>query len=94
MSHRPQKPRKPRSKKTTPITATLPQEGFLRKPVVLAIFGTISPTLWRWIKAGRFPAGYRLSPGSVGCRIDAGSKSRQDARIKGASDHIWRRNPV
>lgn len=48
----------------------LPDCGYVRLPVVLALFGCARATLWRWVKAGRVPSpiklGHRISGWNVG----------------------------
>ncbi|MDH0120803.1 MAG: AlpA family phage regulatory protein [Pseudomonas stutzeri] len=43
-------------------------EGYLREEQVLEVTTLSHATLWREIKAGRFPRQVRLSPGRVGWR--------------------------
>lgn len=43
-------------------------EGYLREEQVLEVTTLSHATLWREIKAGRFPKQVRLSPGRVGWR--------------------------
>lgn len=38
----------------------------IRKPVVLARVGVSDTTLWRLVRAGKFPRPMQLSPGTVG----------------------------
>ncbi len=40
----------------------MPQEGFIRQPVVLKVLGISQSTLWRKIKAGVYPRPVKLSP--------------------------------
>jgi len=47
------------------VSTDLPAEGFVRKPVVLAVFGMTKTTLHRWIAEKRFPAPKRLGPATV-----------------------------
>lgn len=35
---------------------SMPDTGYVRAPVVLALFGISKATLWRWIKLSRIPA--------------------------------------
>lgn len=44
-------------------------EGYLREEQVLEVTTLSHATLWREIKAGRFPKQVRLSPGRVGWRV-------------------------
>lgn len=44
----------------------LPDCGYVRAPVVLALFGCSRATLWRWTKSSRIP-----SPIKLGLRISA-----------------------
>jgi prophage regulatory protein len=43
-------------------TNDLPDAAFLRQPQVLAMIPVSSPTLWRMVKAKKFPAPYKLAP--------------------------------
>jgi prophage regulatory protein len=46
----------------TPINfLTLPPEGFVREPVVLAAGGMKRSTLWKWVAEGKFPKPYKIS---------------------------------
>lgn len=40
----------------------IPSEGFIRLPQVLTIFPFSRTSLWRRIKAGKFPKPYKLGP--------------------------------
>lgn len=49
----------------------LPDSASVRQPVVEALFGCSSATVWRWVKAGIIPAphkflGQRISAWNVG----------------------------
>lgn len=48
---------------------TLMLERYLREQQVLEVTTLSHATLWREIKAGRFPRQVRLSPGRVGWRV-------------------------
>ena len=48
---------------------TLQLERYLREQQVLEVTTLSRATLWREIKAGRFPRQVRLSPGRVGWRV-------------------------
>jgi predicted DNA-binding transcriptional regulator AlpA len=41
--------------------ATLPETGFLRLPQVLELIPVSKSTWWAGVKAGRYPAGVKLS---------------------------------
>jgi prophage regulatory protein len=65
--HQQSKSRKPHSKsQNEQDVIILPPQGFVRCPTVVALFATSRSTLWRWIKEGRFPAPYKLGPGTTG----------------------------
>jgi len=49
---------------------TLPPTGFIRLSDVLAIIPVSKTTWWDGIKAGRFPAGIKLSPGCTAWRVE------------------------
>jgi predicted DNA-binding transcriptional regulator AlpA len=61
-------------KRTNPgernIPATLPAEGFVRQPTVLAVFAISKSTLWRWMADGRFPKPCKLGPGTTAWAVD------------------------
>lgn len=40
-----------------------PDSGYVRLPVVCALFRVSSATIWRWAKSGRIPGPYKLSEG-------------------------------
>lgn len=40
---------------------TLPQEGFIRLPAVLAVFPVSRSSWWAGVKSGRYPKGVKLS---------------------------------
>jgi len=44
------------------VVTTLPQEGFVAEPTVLAIFAIKRSTMWWFIKTGRFPKPYKTGP--------------------------------
>ncbi len=48
---------------------TIQLEHYLREEQVLEVTTLSHATLWREIKAGRFPRQVRLSPGRVGWRV-------------------------
>jgi len=45
-----------------------PVDGFLRLPQVLALYPISKASWWNGIKAGRFPAGVKLSPHTTAWR--------------------------
>ncbi|MFJ5445865.1 helix-turn-helix transcriptional regulator [Methylobacillus methanolivorans] len=47
---------------------SLPDEGFVRLPVVAALWTCSRGTVWRWVKEGRIPAPYKLSPRTTAWR--------------------------
>lgn len=49
---------------------TLPETGFVRLPVVLAVFPVSKSTWWAGIKEGRFPAGVKLSEATTAWRVE------------------------
>ena len=46
------------------------QKAILRTNEVCDLVGVGRPTLWRWRKAGTFPAPVRLGPRAVGWRAE------------------------
>lgn len=48
----------------------LPQVGFVRLPQVLSVIPVSRSTWWAWIKAGKAPAGTKLSPRITAWRVD------------------------
>ena len=49
--------RKPAQRKALPSLSVLPDDAFARRAQIIPNPLPISaPTLWRWIKAGKFPA--------------------------------------
>lgn len=48
----------------------LPPPVFLRQPQVLHMLQVSAPTLWRMVKARRFPAPCKLSPNVTAWRAD------------------------
>lgn len=48
----------------------LPQEGFVRLPVVISVLGIGKTTWWCGIKAGRFPQGVKLGPRTTVWRVE------------------------
>jgi prophage regulatory protein len=73
-----------RSKNYTSIPITMPAEGFVRMPTVLAVFGTSKSTLWRWIKEGKFVAPDKLGPNSIGWDV-AKLRAHMDKIRQGAA---------
>jgi predicted DNA-binding transcriptional regulator AlpA len=49
---------------------TLPKEGFVRLPAVLAIFPVGRSTWWAGVKSGRYPAPVKLSPRVTAWRVE------------------------
>lgn len=69
----------------SPIGA-LPETGFLRQgQLIPAILPFSSPTLWRMVKAGTFPAPVKLGPRMTAWRIEdvrAWMESRMAAKAE------------
>jgi prophage regulatory protein len=59
-----------RAENHTAASADQARPRILRKPQVLARLGLSDTTLWRLMRAGKFPRPLRLSPGSVGWLAD------------------------
>lgn len=49
---------------------TLPRTGFVRQKLLLQCVPFSKSTLWRWVKAGLFPAPVRLSVGITAWRAE------------------------
>ncbi len=47
----------------------IPQEGFVRQPVVLKVLGISRATLWRRIESGDYPRPVKLSPRVTAWRV-------------------------
>lgn len=47
----------------------MPQEGFVRQPVVLKVLGISKSTLWRRIQDGAYPRPVKLSPRTSAWRV-------------------------
>jgi predicted DNA-binding transcriptional regulator AlpA len=47
----------------------MPQEGFVRQPVVLKVLGISKSTLWRRIQDGTYPRPVKLSPRTSAWRV-------------------------
>jgi prophage regulatory protein len=60
-----------RASKSLPIAAHLPKEGFVRLPVILALYPVGRSTWWAGVKAGRFPAPVKLGPRVTAWPVDA-----------------------
>lgn len=43
----------------------LPDSAHVRLPVVAALNGISTPTVWRWVKAGRLPAPRKAGPNTT-----------------------------
>jgi predicted DNA-binding transcriptional regulator AlpA len=52
------------------IRNTLPETGFVRLPIVLAVYPVSKSTWWAGIKSGRFPAGVKLSEATTAWRVE------------------------
>jgi len=55
---------------TPTLGATLPTEGFVRLPQVLAVFPVGRSSWWAGVKAGRYPAPVKLGPKVTAWRGD------------------------
>jgi predicted DNA-binding transcriptional regulator AlpA len=52
------------------LATDLPPPLFLREPQVLAMVPISDATLWRWVKAKKFPQPVKLGPGTTAWRAD------------------------
>lgn len=60
-----------RIKNNTPLTIiALPQEGFVRLPMVLQVLGISRSSFWAGIKEGRFPKPIKLGPRISAWQVD------------------------
>lgn len=65
---------------------TLPAEGFVRLPQVLAVF-PVSRTTWlRGVKEKRYPAPVQLSPSTVAWRVEDIRRLLNSIAANGADD--------
>lgn len=60
--------------------AQLPDDAFVREPIVRALYSVSHATVWRWVKAGVIPQPVRLSP-----RTSAWKVGELRAALRGAS---------
>jgi len=51
--------------------SNLPATGYVRLPVVLAVFPVSKSTWWAGVKSGRYPAGRKLSARVTAWHVDA-----------------------
>jgi len=51
-------------------SVSLPETGYLRLPEVLKLYPVSKSTWWSGIKAGRFPAGVKLSERTTAWRVE------------------------
>lgn len=59
------------SQRTSPSTlGCLPETGYIRLPVVLAVFPVSPSTWWQGIRDGRFPKGFKLGPRVTAWRVE------------------------
>ncbi|MGH8584788.1 MAG: helix-turn-helix transcriptional regulator [Gammaproteobacteria bacterium] len=57
--------------KTLPTTGVIPEDGYLRQAQLIpGIIPLSSPTLWRMVRAGTFPAPVKLSPRVTAWRVE------------------------
>lgn len=47
----------------------LPESAHVRRPVVQELYAVSTPTLWRWVKAGRIPAPKKLGPNTTAWNV-------------------------
>ena len=47
----------------------LPDSAHVRLPVVAALNGVSTPTVWRWVKAGRLPEPEKLGPNTTAWNV-------------------------
>jgi prophage regulatory protein len=47
----------------------LKMETFIRKPAILDRTGSTSPSLYRWVNKGHFPAPVKIGPRAVAWRL-------------------------
>ena len=59
-----------RAVQSLPIAPRLPQEGFVRLPVILAVFPVGKSSWWAGVKAGRFPTPVKLGPRTTAWRVE------------------------
>jgi predicted DNA-binding transcriptional regulator AlpA len=59
----------PRTKSALP--PSLPDEGYVRLPQVLAVIPVSKSTWWAGCKSGRYPAPVKLGPRTTAWRVDS-----------------------
>ncbi len=47
----------------------LPDSAHVRIPVVAALYGVGTATVWRWVKAGRLPKPLKVGPNTTAWRV-------------------------
>lgn len=50
-------------------SATLPSEGYVRLPQVLAVIPVSKSTWWNGVASGKYPSGVKLSPKTTAWRV-------------------------
>ncbi len=49
---------------------TLPDEGYVRLPLVLAVFPVSRSTWWTGVKCGKYPQPVKLGPNTTAWRVE------------------------
>lgn len=48
---------------------SLPDDAYVRAPMVCFLYGISLATMWRWIAAGSIPKGYKIGPNTTAWRV-------------------------
>ena len=55
---------------TSPYGISLPQDGFVRLPTILAVFPVSRSSWWAGVKTGRYPSPVKLGPRVTAWRVE------------------------
>jgi predicted DNA-binding transcriptional regulator AlpA len=55
----------------------LPDSAHVRLPIVAALYGVSTPTIWRWSKAGSIPSAKKIGPNTTAWNVGELRRSRE-----------------